>query len=267
MHLSDVVKASEVEPTPGELVLQRPTRINVATVEAWSLDTPVDWRKASAYCEDIAFGKTMTEIELQPGFPPASLFIKWVLVEPRLQQMFLAAREVSSYGMEDECIALARKLVEEPKTAVNVSAVNLLIQQLRWSATKRNPGVFSDKASVQVTVPIQINTSLDMGKQGESQGTVQFPNIYQLRSEVMTEIDIDPKTANVRPRRVRRGETPVEREAREKAERIEQQRRDLAREERRKRNRDRMNALNARKRAEKAAALAAKTEGGDASET
>jgi hypothetical protein len=259
--MTDLTQASSVEPVGVEPL----PAVRLSRSDTWSLETPVDWRRASAFCEDIAFGKTMTEIELQPGMPPGSLFIKWVLLEPRLQQMFLAAREVSSYGMEDECIALARQLVADPKNATHVRAVEVLIGQLKWSATKRNPGVFSDKASVQVTVPIQINTSLDLGKQGESQGTSQFPNIYALRSEVVTEVDIDPKTNNVRPRRVRRGETPVEREAREKAEKIEQDKRELRRAEQRKRNRDRMNAINARKRAEKAAKQADKSGEPDAS--
>src|SRR5690606_40975882 len=71
-----------------------------------------------------------------------------------------------------------------------------------------NPQVFSDKAQVNVTVPIQINTTLDMGDTG-AQGTAQFPNIYEMRATVG--VEVDTPNGQVVPRKAKRGERSEER--------------------------------------------------------
>jgi hypothetical protein len=37
------------------------------------------------------------------------------------------------------------------------------MNHLRWVAARRNPQLFSEKAAIKLTVPIQINTNLDLG--------------------------------------------------------------------------------------------------------
>ena len=167
----------------------------------WRYEDPIHRPSAYAVCEAVAFGRELAEIERDPSFPPKDLFLHWVMSDPPLALAFARAREMSAFALEDAALYLLRTKMENGKelTTAEIRAVDLYVQQVRWSATKRNPQVFSDKASVQVVVPIQINTSLDLGKGAESQGTSEFPKIYDLRSEVVQEVErpLDPETARV----------------------------------------------------------------------
>ncbi len=153
----------------------------------WTLDTPPDRRLGLAYCEALAFGRTLADIETDPGLPPRDLFLLWVMKDPELAAAFARAREMSSYTLEDEALHLLRLKTKDAKSMVELRAVDLLVQQIRWSAAKRNAQVFSEKAAVNVTVPIQINTSLDMGAGGASNSTKEFPNIYEIEAKHVRE--------------------------------------------------------------------------------
>jgi hypothetical protein len=146
-------------------------------------------------CEAVAFGADLEEACQRPGFPSKDLFIGWMMRDPQVALVYQRAREVSAYALEDEALALLRSRVRNPKSALDLRAADLLVQQIRWAAAKRNPQVFSEKSAVNVTVPIQINTSLDMGKGGGA-GTAEFPNIYEMKAAVVREIETpaDPET-------------------------------------------------------------------------
>lgn len=156
----------------------------------WALDSPSDREAALAVCEAIAFGRSMADIERDPALPPRDLFISWLMRDPSLALAFHRAREMSSYVLEDEALELLRGRLTNPGSSVEIRAADLFVQQLRWSAGKRNPGVYSDKAAVSVTVPVQINTTLDMGPAGPGTGTKEFPNIYELKAELVQELDL-----------------------------------------------------------------------------
>lgn len=194
----------------------------VSPAKEWDLETPVNEKLAYMYCEEIAFGHTLREVEQMPGMPPAKLFLIWMMKAPNIMRAYQMAREMSGYMMEDEALQLARDLVADPGNNQHIRAVEILIQQLKWTAGKRNPQVFSDKSEVKVTVPIQINTSLDMGDT-QMQGTKEFPNIYEMRATVG--VEVDTPGGEVVKRKAKRGETKVERQARELAEEIEARKR------------------------------------------
>jgi len=185
---------TELIPAPEA----RPRGLSTALVpRKWDFEAPVHFKTAFEVCEQIAFGRTLREIELDPAFPPAELFLVWLMREPNLALAFARARELSAYAMEEEAIFLLRAKLKAPGTTAELRAAELMVQQLRWSAGKRNPGIFSEKAAVNVTVPVQINTSLDLGK-GQGAGSAPgFPNIYELKAEVVKEVDLpasEPET-------------------------------------------------------------------------
>ncbi len=144
-------------------------------------------------CEKVAEGMTLIAICKLEGMPHRQTFHKWVVNNPDLTRAYSAARELSSYAMEEEALDLARDIRSRPDlTSQIVRAYDIGMNQLRWSAMRRNPQVFSEKAAIKITVPIQINTGLDLGGTSASGGTKAFPNIYEVDAEVETIID-DPK--------------------------------------------------------------------------
>lgn len=138
-------------------------------------------------CEQVAEGRTLKDICNDAKMPHRSTFNRWVVNYPELSRAYGAAREVSAYSLEEEALELGREIRKEPGTSQKVRAFDVLMNQLRWSASRRNPQVFSEKGSVQVTVPIQINTALDLGEEVQAAVSPDHPNIYELTAEVETE--------------------------------------------------------------------------------
>ncbi len=136
--------------------------------------------------EHIAEGRTLKDIcDNDDGMPARQTFHRWVSATPELRKAYTAARELSAYAMEEEALDLGRELRKNPGTPQRVRAHEVSMNQLRWSAAKRNAGVFSEKANVSLVVPIQINTTLDMGGEAtDSLGTADHPNIYEIEATV-----------------------------------------------------------------------------------
>lgn len=158
---------------------------------SWATVAPYDPRAAMKYCEFVALGLSAEEIGHRLPFPDAGTFLIWVAQHPELAIAYRSSRELSSFSMEDEALALSRRAVRDGRTAQQLRAEENLVGQLRWSATKRNPGVFSDKAAVQLVVPIQINTTLDLGGDPATGGNIEFPNIYEMQAEVLREMPVE----------------------------------------------------------------------------
>lgn len=135
-------------------------------------------------CERIAEGDTLKGICDDPQYPSRSTFNRWVVQYPELSRAYAAARELSAHAFEEEALDIARKLSREGTdfTSTKVRAYDTAIGQLRWSASRRNPKTYSERGSVQITVPIQINTSLDLGDGGMV--GVEHPDIYKLDAVV-----------------------------------------------------------------------------------
>lgn len=129
---------------------------------------PMDAKMAVEVLEDIADGRTLKEATAPavPGRIKASTFLRWVMEEPELGEAYRLAREISGHLLEDEALEYARKLPTlsgpAPEMSARIRAYDVAINQLRWSAAKRHPKEYGDKAQTTFTVPIQINTSLPM---------------------------------------------------------------------------------------------------------
>lgn len=135
-------------------------------------------------CERIAEGETLKAICNSEDMPARATFQRWVVQYPELSRAYAAARELSANAFEEEALDIARQLTMEGRdfTSTKIRAFDVAVGQLRWSASRRNPKVYSERGAVQITVPIQINTSLDLGDGGML--GVEQPDIYQLEAVV-----------------------------------------------------------------------------------
>lgn len=139
-------------------------------------------------CQRIAEGETLEAICQEQGMPVRTTFHRWVIAYPELGRAYAAARELSAYALEEEALEMGRRLTRDPGSAQKVRAYDIMMNQLRWSAARRNPRVFSEKGTVQVTVPIQINTSLDLNSLPQG-GTDEFPDIFKIDLEATVVTD------------------------------------------------------------------------------
>lgn len=112
----------------------------------------------------IADGATLREIAKMPGMPTKSTIQRWIMKYPELSTAWKAARELSASALEDEALDMARVLKKQSGfTGTKVRAFEVAMNQFRWSASHRDPATFGQTAQPNLVVPIQINTSLDLG--------------------------------------------------------------------------------------------------------
>lgn len=143
--------------------------------------------------ERIADGELLSRItdkDAEPLTITKQTFLRWVATVPELQTAYSAAVQISAHSFEEKAIDKAESTARQPGTPQNVSAASLLISQYRWSAARRNPTKYSDKGNTQIVVPVNINTTLDMGNQRQSM-EVEVPDIYTINIPEGTIEDAD----------------------------------------------------------------------------
>lgn len=140
--------------------------------------------------ERIADGELLSKITAPDADPltvTKQTFLRWVASVPELQTAYSAALQLSAHSFEEKAIDKAEKVAQAPGSPQNVSAASLLISQYRWSAARRNPTRYSDKGNTQIVVPVNINTTLDMGDMKQTID-VEVPNIYTINVEKKDDI-------------------------------------------------------------------------------
>lgn len=148
-------------------------------------------------CERIADGATLRDIcKPDGGFVTYWTFRRWCIEHPELMSAYREARTLSAIAFEDESIEMARNIRDDPGTAQDVRAFDVAMNHLRWVAARRNPQLFSEKAAIKLTVPIQINTNLDLGgKMTDQSPQADGNNTYTLEAtvvEVVEQVDAKP---------------------------------------------------------------------------
>lgn len=139
-----------------------------AMVSALGKVMPLDKKdQATRVLEAIAAGDTLKDISQRPGFPTRDTFYKWMMLYPDLKLAYDAARELSALSLEEEALDMARTLkAPNDFTGTKVRAYEVAMAQFRWSAERRDPSRYAGGQKTAVVVPIQINTTLDLGQQG-----------------------------------------------------------------------------------------------------
>lgn len=156
--------------------------------------------------ERIAEGELLKDICAPgSGMPHRGTFHRWTLTQPELAKAYHTARELSAQAFEEDALGLARDIKGDPDaTGTKVRAYEVAMNQFRWSASRRDPGRYGDKATVSVRVPVHITTVLDMNETG-SGSTAEHPNIYDLEAKVEVEAPLQEVDTPLLPARRRQG--------------------------------------------------------------
>ncbi len=168
-------------------------------------------------CERIADGETLKGICEASDMPARQTVNRWVTTHPEFARAYSAAREMSAYSLEDDALEIAEKLKKGKEfSSAYIRALDVAMNQLRWSAERRNARVYGNRNEVKVVVPIQINTNLDLSEQGQEggggQSTAEYPDIYTIDLEAkITEVEegkeiihVDEMKADTAPLKTKR---------------------------------------------------------------
>lgn len=156
---------------------------------AGKLLSPYDAEVMGRICVRIAEGETLAHVCKDKNMPTPWTFRNWVLKDEELRGMYTQARELQAHSLFEEALDEARAIKADPGSAQQVRAADILITHLRWAAGKLNARDYSERSSVRFVVPIQINTSLDLGGDG-----VDPDKVYDITATVI----VDPEEAEER---------------------------------------------------------------------
>jgi hypothetical protein len=132
----------------------------------------------------IRAGRSLKQIEEALGVSAVD-FLEATAADEGLNIRFKAAQAISAYSLGAELMQLARENYEAPQSAVKNNALKLYMDVLQKEMDARNPAVFSGKAPINVSVPIQITTTLDMGGQKTIEG------VYDLTASVVHDLETE----------------------------------------------------------------------------
>ena len=157
---------------------KRPARTKMGGRYVYTFDRDL----MSRICWDVASGKSLKQaMEDSKHSISYKTVFQWMDKFPEAAEMMAKARLLSSFSLEDRGVAEATMLLDkENLDSAKVRAVDVALNQLRWTAGKRNPQVFSDKLPPRITMGISITTPLDLGS---GEGHAEIPNVYTIEME------------------------------------------------------------------------------------
>lgn len=143
--------------------------------------------KALEILEKLAEGETLNKICLGvPDMPAPKTFRRWMVNNPNLAKAYQAAILASATSFEEEALDSARALALSPKDGTTVRAVEVKLNQLRWSAERRDPAKFGTKSQINIKVPVHITTPLDLNM---SAGGNDIQDIYTIQAKALKSPD------------------------------------------------------------------------------
>lgn len=158
------------------------------------LVTAYDPALALRIVERVAMGDLVADIcrpGNKDGFPASTTFYRWLTEQPALREAYMTAVELSATAFEEEALYLLREyaMADEVPSAGRMKTVVEYVTQLRWSAERRNAKRYSQRASLNMIVPIQINTPLDLGQGGGPSGpsVTAASDVYTIEAKHPTE--------------------------------------------------------------------------------
>lgn len=184
-----IVPAEDAERLPRRI--RKPRGVSAEEAQTFGV-TQLGTSRIASYapdvaleiCELIAAGNTLADVCKLARYPSRETFWKWTILYPELKEAYRTARELSAHSLEEEALLMARAIRLDPQSAVRVRAFDIAMQQLRWSAVRRNPREYGERGALVVSVPIQIITPLDLGQSGASKPE-SATNIYTIEAQVV----------------------------------------------------------------------------------
>lgn len=182
----EVIEDPEEEPVALPQALPRPRTPKGRDIRGRWL-SEYDENVALSIVEQVSQGVLLKDACKEAGFPSTAAFQRWCVQHPEVGRAYNAARELSAQAFEEAALEIGARLQRMARskttTGTQVRAYEAAMAQLRWSAERRDPGKFANRGPVSVQVPIQINTTLDLGA-SVGAGTAEHPNIYSIEAKV-----------------------------------------------------------------------------------
>lgn len=144
----------------------------------------------SAICSLVGSGYPMTIIERMEGMPSRRTVNQWLHRYPNFERSYRQARERMADALVDMTLELARELTAPRFDTKRARAYDIAIKVYQWAAERFNPRLYAQRGAVSFVIPVQVNTTLALGRDGEPAlelmpQNIDNPNVYKAVSRVM----------------------------------------------------------------------------------
>lgn len=156
------------------------------TVEKQLMKVEYSAEVALKICELTAEGVTLADIAARDDMPSRATLYRWLSAYPKFFDAYERAKEISAQSLEEEALTMARHLKDANDfTGTKVQAYNYAMQQLRWSAARRDKVRYGQAiAPTNLSIPIQINTTLNLGQDGQPSATDNQSSVYTVEATI-----------------------------------------------------------------------------------
>jgi hypothetical protein len=109
---------------------------------------------ASEICRRMVEGESLRTICKAPGMPTFVTVFNWMRAHPEFLEQYARAREAQADAHVEEMLEVARQAVHA-KTSEEVQGYRLLVDTLKWRASKMKPKSYGDKVTLEGEVSVR----------------------------------------------------------------------------------------------------------------
>jgi hypothetical protein len=113
--------------------------------------------KAAEICRRMVEGESLRTICKAPGMPTFVTVFNWLRAHPEFLEQYARAREAQADAHVEEMLEVARQAVHA-KTSEEAHGYRLLVDTLKWRASKMKPKSYGDKLTLEGEMSVRAMT-------------------------------------------------------------------------------------------------------------
>ena len=109
---------------------------------------------AAKIFERMVSGQSLRTICKAPGMPGLRTMFEWLSAHPEFSQQYARAREAQADAHVEEMLDVARQ-AKNAKSSEEIQGYKLLVDTLKWRASKMKPRSYGDKLLMEAEVSVR----------------------------------------------------------------------------------------------------------------
>jgi hypothetical protein len=105
---------------------------------------------AEKICDEIAYGRSLQQIQRDPGMPPMQTVMRWLEANEQFRDQYARAREKQADHYAAEIVEIADTEEDPQKARVRIDA-------RKWVASKLRPKAYGERVEQHMTGELTIN--------------------------------------------------------------------------------------------------------------
>jgi hypothetical protein len=142
--------------SPAKLIVLRRGHGNASAPKRGTTGRPSTYTEAKAaeICRRMVEGQSLRAICKAPGMPGLGTIFNWRRDHPEFLEQYARAREDQADALAEEMLDVARS-APRAKSSEEAQGYRLLVDTLKWRASKMKPKSYGDKLTLEAEVSVR----------------------------------------------------------------------------------------------------------------